>query len=325
MKTCSCCGHDCSDAADSCPSCDTKFPEPLNEASGDPFRRPPRPGAASIVLKAFPQEVPAQQALATLRAARIEAYIATDDCGGVFPPLNAGSPFRLIVSEVHREAAEQVLADMEGKAAPVAQQRTVMDPTKPVDSSTPSGSPSTIRSLGVAVLGMVAGVLLVLGYQRAQETFSGTDGRDFNHDGRTDAWDTYVKGQYSRMAADNNGDEQPDVWYYYEDGKTTRWEEDSNFDDKVDIWGTYDGRGVPSQSKVDVDFDGKPDVTYFYQFGLVKESHYILPSSGLLWKKQFSTNGLVREELLDRDRDGKFDERLFFDIYGVEVSKEKLN
>jgi hypothetical protein len=328
MKTCSYCGHDCSDDAVSCSSCGTQFPEPLSATPGSPFRRPPRPGAASIVLRDFLQEVPAQQALATLQAAHIEAYIATDDCGGVLPPLNAGSPFRLIVSDVHRDAAEQVLADMERKASPIVRQPARMDPTKPVDSSAASASPSTFRSLGVAALGMAAGVLLVLGYQRAQETFSGTDRRDFNHDGRTDAWDTYVKGQFSKMAADNNGDERPDVWYYYDDGKTTRWEEDLNFDGQFDLWGVYDARGVPNQSTVDLDFDGKPDVTHFYQFGLLKESHYIVPvlsGSGLVWKKNLYTNGLLREELLDRDRDGKFDEKLFFDLYGVEVKKEKLN
>lgn len=42
-------------------------------------------------------------------------------------------------------------------------------------------------------------------------------------------------------------------------------------------------------------------------------------------EKTFHTNGILREELLDRDRDGKFDEKLSFDVYGVEVNREKLN
>lgn len=326
MKTCSCCGHDCLDDAVSCSGCGTEFTEPLKESPGGPFQRPPRPEAFSIVLRTFSQEPPADRALASLRAARIEAFIATDDCGGLYPPMNAG--FRLVVSEVHREAAEQVLADMEGKAAPVVEHLAKMDPTEPVDLSKPPGLPSTIRPLVVSVLGMVVGVLLVLGYQRTQETFSGTIQRDFNQDGRTDAWDTYIKGQYSRVATDHNGDERPDVWYYYEDGMTTKWEEDFNFDGKIDIWGTYDGRQLPSQSKEDRDFDGKPDVTHFFQFGLLKESHYILPillDSGLVWKKSFYTNGLLLEELLDRNRDGKFDEKFSFDVFGVETSREKLN
>jgi hypothetical protein len=325
MKSCSYCGRDCADDSVSCSGCGTAFAEPENEPAGGPFRRPPRPEAGSIVLRTFAQEAPAQLALATLRAARIEAFVATDDCGGLYPPLNAGSPFRLVISEVHREAAEQVLADMERKAAPVVEQLANVDPKKSVDSSEPPGLPSTIRPLVVSLLGCVVGVLLVLGYQRTQERFSGTIQRDFNDDGRTDGWDTYLKGQISKVATDSNGDEQPDVWYYYEDGKMTRWEQDSNFDGKVDVWGTYDGRGLPSQSKEDLDFDGKPEVTQFFQFGLVKESHYILLPSGLAWKKNFYTNGLLREELIDRDRDGKFDEKLSFDVYGVEVKKEKLN
>lgn len=328
MKTCSYCGHETSGDAAFCPGCGTEFIEPPKELPGGPFRRPPRPEAASIVFRTFSQELPAERAASTLRAAQIEAYIATDDCGGLFPALSGDAPFRLIISEVHWQAAEQVLADAEGRTAvPVRESVPGIKPAKPMDSSPPSDLRGKIRSLVVFALGIVAGVLALLGYQRIQETFSGTVERDFNSDGRTDGWDTYVKGQYSRVATDHNGDEQPDVWYYYEDGMTTKWEEDFNFDGKIDIWGTYDGRQLPSQSKEDRDFDGKPDVTHFFQFGLLKESHYILPilpDSGLVWKKCFYTNGLLREELLDRNRDGKFDERLFFDVYGVEVNKEKL-
>ena len=325
MKACSYCGGDCADDAVSCSGCGTAFAKPENESAGGPFRRPPRPQAASIILRTFAQEAPAQLALATLRTARIEAFVATDDCAGLYPHLSAVGPFRLVVSEVHQEAAEQVLADMEGKAAPLVGQLANKDSSQPVESSKTPGPPSTIRSLGASVLGMLAGVLMVLGYQRTQGTFSGTVQRDFNHDGRTDEWDTYLKGQITKVATDSNGDGQPDVWYYYEDGKMTRWEQDANFDGKVDVWGTCDDRALPSQSKEDLDFDGKPDVTHFFQFGLFKESHYIFPGSGLVWKKNFYTNGQLREVLLDRNRDGNFDEKISFDVYGVEVKKEKLN
>jgi len=328
MKTCSYCGHECADGSAFCSGCGTEFTEAPKELAGGPFGRPPRPEAASIVLQTFSQEAPAQQAVATLRAARIEAFIANDDCGGLLPPLNAGGPFRLVVSEVHREAAEQVLAERGVNEGTAAGYLADTDPTGPLDATTPATSPSTMRSLGIAALGMVAGALLVIGYQRAQEGFSGTIQRDLNHDGRTDEWDTYEKGRLVKVANDSNGNERPDVWYYYQDDMMIRWEADCNFDGNVDVWGTYDGRGVTRESKVDLDFDGKPDVTHFFQFGLVKESHYILPilsASGLVWKKDFYTNGLLREELLDRNRDGKFDEKLLFDVYGVEVNKEKLN
>lgn len=203
----------------------------------------------------------------------------------------------------------------------------VMDRTPSIDSMKPADSPrppSSIRALAVFVLGIVAGMLIVAGYQRSQGTSSSTDQLDFNYDRHTDSWETYVKGKLSKVAHDNNGDERSDVWYYYEEGVVTRWEEDCNFDGQVDIWGTYDDRGVASQSKADVDFDGKADVTYSFQFGLLKESHTVIPHSGLVWKKEFYTNGILREELLDRDRDGKFDERISFDVFGVEVKKEKL-
>ena len=129
MKTCSSCGHDCEDDAAYCASCGHEFAEPLQgkEQSDGTFRRPPRPEAASIILRTFAQEAPAQLAQATLRAARIEAFIQTDDCGGLLPPLTAGQPFRLVVSEVHRDAAEQVLDEIEKNAPPPTGQGAQLD------------------------------------------------------------------------------------------------------------------------------------------------------------------------------------------------------
>jgi len=323
MKTCGYCGQSNPDDATRCTGCGTGFKEPTGEEAlpGGPFRRPPRPEAASIVLRTFTNEAAAHQAVNLLRNARIEGFIVTDDCGGLYPPLNAGSPFRLVVSEVHRDAAEQVLAEREGDSAPMMERAPSIDSMKPADSPNP---PSSVRALVVFVLGVMAGMLILAGYRMSQDVFTGTDQRDFNYDGRTDVWDTYVKGKISRVALDNNGDERPDVWYFYEGDVIARWEEDCNFDGQVDIWGTYDSRGVTRSSKQDLDFDGKVDVTNSFQFGLTKESHTLLPQSGSVWIKSFFTNGLLREELLDRNHDGKFDEKLSFDIYGVEVTKEKL-
>jgi hypothetical protein len=114
MKTCSYCGEECPDEAVSCSGCGTEFSQAPKEVSGEPepARRPPRPEAGSIVLRTFSQEAPAQRALAALRAAHIEGFIGTDDCGGLFPPLTSGQPFRLVISEVHREAADQVLDEL---------------------------------------------------------------------------------------------------------------------------------------------------------------------------------------------------------------------
>jgi hypothetical protein len=135
--------------------------------------------------------------------------------------------------------------------------RANTDPPQAEDSFKPPALPSTIRPLGYFALGIVTGALLVLGYQKTRERFTGTVQRDDNFDGRTDGWDRYRQGQLASSATDSNGDERPDFWYFYEDGKVTRWEQDSNFDGKVDTWGTHDGRGVPNQSKADLDFDGQ--------------------------------------------------------------------
>jgi len=319
MKTCRYCGKFGPDDSTSCPECGTAFDLPTGQpdppSSG---RRPPRPEAASIVLREYPNEAAAQRAIDALRAARIEGYIATDDLGGLFPPLIA-SPFRLVVSSVHREAAAQVLAEAE--LVPVVQpQGADGEPAK-----ARHDADSSLRWLGVFLLGAIAGALVLRGCQISRQQFSGTVQRDFNGDRRTDGWDTYQKGKHVRVATDNNGDERPDIWYAYEDDVMTRWEADVNFDGKVDFWGTCDDLGRTVQSKFDTDFDGQPETFGYYQFGRIREQHSVMPRSDLIWKKSFFTNGILREDLIDRDRDGKFDERVLFDIHGVEVKKEQVN
>ena len=317
MKTCRYCGKLGPDDSTSCPECGTAFDLPTEQpgpqSSG---RRPPRPEAASIVLREYPNETAAQRAIDALRTARIEGYIATDDLGGLFPPLIA-SPFRLVVSSVHREAAAQVLAEAE--LVPVVQpQGAVGEPVKVRDDS-------SVRLLGVFLLGVIAGALVLLGYQTTRQQFSGTVQRDVNGDGRTDEWDTYQKGKHVRYATDNNEDERPDIWYTYKDGVITQWEEDINFDGKVDFWATCDDLGRTVESKFDADFNGQPETFGYYQFGRMREQHSVVPQSDLIWKKSFFTNGILREDLIDRDRDGKFDERILFDVHGIEVKKERVN
>jgi hypothetical protein len=327
MKSCGCCGQLSPETSSCCAGCGTELKAATDEgtSSSPSIRRPPRPEAASIVLRTFDREAAAHEAVELLRTARIEAFIATDDCGGLYPPLNAGSPFRLVISEVHQDAAEQVLAESAGQMAPVKDLEPNIEPANPSITPNSSAFPSTTRVLAVFALGIVTGMLALVGYQKSQRVFTGTVQRDFNYDGRTDGWETYQKGKLSKTAANRNGDEQPDAWYYFEDGVVTKWEEDWNFDGRIDFWAAFDSKGIISQSKLDSDFDGNPDVSFIYEFGLLKESHSILSESGLLWKKDFYTNGLLREVLLDRDRDGKFDERLSFNVFGVEVKKESVD
>ena len=167
-------------------------------------------------------------------------------------------------------------------------------------------------------------MLIPLGFTETPEQFSGTIQRDLNHDGRTDAWDTYQDGKQVRLGTDNNGDGRPDIWYHYENNVLTRWEEDVNFDGNIDVWVTCDNLGRSTQAKFDLDLDGTPETFGSYQFGRLREQQTVVPSSGQVWKKSFFTNGILREDLIDRDRDGRFDERLFFDVHGVEVKKEAV-
>jgi hypothetical protein len=42
------------------------------------------------------------------------------------------------------------------------------------------------------------------------------------------------------------------------------------------------------------------------------------------WKRDFYTNGIFRESVVDRDRDGVLDERVLFDPFGVILRVEAM-
>ncbi len=134
--------------------------------------RPPHPDAATIVVRSYSQEFPAQLALQALSDARIEATVVTDDCGGLYPQLS-NTGFRLMVSAVHREAAEQVLAEVE----PIAPARLSDPPDLPPLPATPNRTLLSLPSKAgwLIALSIVGALLLFTFLSRKGEPISGFD------------------------------------------------------------------------------------------------------------------------------------------------------
>ena len=74
----------------------------------------------------------------------------------------------------------------------------------------------------------------------------------------------------------------------------------------------------------DADFDGKQDAEQRWVFGMPAETIYAAPNKLGYWKRDFYTNGFLRECVVDRDRDGVLDERVLFDPFGVPLRVEPL-
>ena len=111
---------------------------------------------------------------------------------------------------------------------------------------------------------------------------------DLNHDGRTDVWSYSVKGS---------------------DGKdvTVRKEKDLNNDGKIDSWEEFDTSGLLTKQTYDMDFDGKPDVTLFFEKDQLVRKEYAFGFDGVPHTFNYYEKGkLVRKER-DANGDGKVD------------------
>jgi hypothetical protein len=100
---------------------------------------------------------------------------------------------------------------------------------------------------------------------------------------------------------------RPDVWKYTRkdaSGKELllRKEKDLNGDGKIDTWERYEADGALSRVVYDLDFDGKPDVTLFFEkdqlvrkelsFGFDGVPHaFAYYEKGKLVRKERDTNG----------------------------------
>jgi hypothetical protein len=102
-------------------------------------------------------------------------------------------------------------------------------------------------------------------------------------------------------------DGKPDVWKYVSrgaDGKEVllRKEKDLNADGRIDVWEKYAADGTPVRLVYDLDFDGKPDETLFYEKDQLVKKELALGFDGVPRTWNYYEKGkLVRKE---RDTNG---------------------
>jgi hypothetical protein len=112
---------------------------------------------------------------------------------------------------------------------------------------------------------------------------------------------------------DNNRDGKADQWYRYKFGVTKSMKADRNFDGKVDEIYIYK-KGRVKMIEWDRDYKGTIDATGHLEHGLLKTVEFRPNGSKVVIKKQIYKHGILKEDFIDKDRDGKFDEHRIFDI-----------
>jgi hypothetical protein len=82
------------------------------------------------------------------------------------------------------------------------------------------------------------------------------------------------------------------LWYFYVNGSLQRGEQDT-------------------------DFNGQPDWFFSFENGLLVRADCRPNGSKIVVRRQIYEHGILREEWVDEDQDGKFDYKILHDIFGA--------
>jgi hypothetical protein len=243
----------------------------------------------SAVLTSFSYETDAQMLVAELQAAGIDAFIRTDDCGGLRPEIRNERGVEVIVPRDQLEEASVFLrAD-----AP--------------DEKEGEQGAQTLKRKAISRLfagGVLAGILISAGWQYIRPYFP--------HD-------------YSMTSTmDRNGDGVIDEEFSYgKEGELLSAKSDENFDGEWDLWFTYENWTL-KEIAGDRDFNGEIDERNYFKDGVVVRSD-IKPNGSLKFsRQQFYKHGVFYKENVDTDGDGKHDTRYYYGPFEVLIRTEAL-
>jgi len=260
----------------------------------------------AVVLRTYSSEAVASIAAARLGSDGVEALVQKDDCGGAYPALQASAGVRLLVRPEDLERAERILGEIEAEEA-----KEVVPRARKQDREATKADPLILFAL--FVLGVAVGYFLAPSIMD-QSTYTGDVKRDRNARGTVGTIYHYEDGQLARVEEDRNYDGKIDAWHKYREGKIRSSTSDDNFDGQPEAWTTYIDR-FNYVVRMDTDADGKPDVTVFFANGLVQKRDWHPNDSAVIERRQLYEHGVLKEELVDADKDGVFDQRITFDRY----------
>ena len=263
-------------------------------------------------VKTFSSLYEAGFASSLLEASGIPALLA-DELTHQLVPGMAVAGIRLQVEDQDFERAVLIL-----KEGPDAQ----VTPASLPPSEAPDGRGGIpLVVFGAFAVALVALALISIAYQEARRTARArsavsTYTDDYNHDGKPDHFYTYRDGRISKSEVDRNFDGRIDQWEFYDhEGRPEHAESDENFDGRPDVWYFYEN-GSLVRSERDTDFNGQPDWFSFFRNGILVRSDCRPNGSKIVIRRLIYVNGVLREEWVDENEDGKFDYKILHDPFG---------
>ncbi|MEZ5462090.1 DUF2007 domain-containing protein [Dokdonella sp.] len=252
--------------------------------------------------------IEAQLLVDRLEAEGIPAEIHGAYLQGAVGELPPGGLISILVNSENRERAREVVARWEAERA-----------NEPVNEHQSAVGKFLWSGLAL-LLGLALGVSGSFFYFQAP---SSSDGVDYNDDGTLDEIVTYSPaGHPIRFEMDRNLDGRIDLILRYDrrnrikDGSS-----DDDFDGTMETSLTY-VRGNINLAETDTDGDGKPNIRWRYNKGVIDTVETVVPETGRSARiAHYHLNALVSAEV-DVDLDGKVDTRVSYDALGRETESE---
>lgn len=272
----------------------------------------------AVVVRTYAGEALASLAASRLGSEGIDAHIQKDDCGGAYPSLQMAGGVRLLVKPEDLADAEKILSEMEAEEVSEEAEQD----EQPEDRDQKKEKSGLMVSIVLLLLGFAGGYFLSPEISH-RSTYSGVVKRDQNEKGIPGSFGHYVDGQLTRVEEDRNYDGKIDAWFKYVSGKLRSGMYDNNFDGRPDAWVEHKD-SFNYVVKSDTDFDGKPDATDYYVNGVKQRTDWHPNSSPIIERRQIYENGVLKEELVDTNRNGKFDLKITYDKFERPIQKTKI-
>ncbi len=170
------------------------------------------------------------------------------------------------------------------------------------------------RRMLAGLVGLVLGCAATYAYMRVPVSVNGVD---HNRDGILDEqWILSPSGATVEIRVDRNLDGKIDyVIHYDQRGQMEKAEGDDDFDGKFESQYRFRYGNLVS-SQIDTDGDGFPDLTSYFEHGVIQTSKFINPKTGMPLRVEHFHLGRVDYAEVDSDKDGGLDKRITYSTSG---------
>lgn len=238
-----------------------------------------------------------------LARAGIHAEIFGGDLPGGAGELPAGGQVRVLVADADVPEALRVVADWENATSLQAREHR-----RAIDRG---------RALTGFVLGLITGLVGAVVFLALPEPPETERYFDHNADRQPDAWHHFRQGRLLRIRKDRDFDGKVDaVWRFTPEGRRRSARLDQDFNGHRETRLRFENDLV-RRKRVDLDGDGRIDITETYRHGVLRERRYHHPDTGAVIKRtRYRAGVLPRVSQLDTNGDGIPDTRLHYNRVG---------